>query len=266
MYLTDYHHHTNNSFDSKARMDDVCAEAVKRGIDEICFTEHFSVNPILPTYGHLNFEQYFSQIHHVQDKYRGSLVIKAGIELCEPHLMKDEYNQVLQELELDFILGSVHNIDEIKLRKYMEDKKPFDVYHDYFTEVYKLVSEADIDVIAHLDLMKRYAMEKKGNYQFNDFNEILEAILRKAIERGIGIEINTSGISNVKVKEAFPTQSILKLYQSLGGEILTIGSDSHRAETVGSHLDDALNMAKAAGFKYVFTFDKRNARGVKLDI
>lgn len=99
MYLTEYHHHTDNSFDSKARMDDVCAEAVKRGIDEICFTEHFSVNPNLPTYGHLEFERYFSQIHHAQDKYRGSLVIKAGIELCEPHLMKDEYKQALQELE-----------------------------------------------------------------------------------------------------------------------------------------------------------------------
>lgn len=89
----------------------------------------------------------------------------------------------------------------------MGDKNPHEVYHGYFAEVYKLVSEADIDVIAHLDLMKRYAMETKSNYQFDDFNEILEAILRKAIERGIGIEINTSGIYNVKVKEAFPTQS-----------------------------------------------------------
>ena len=256
MYLTEYHHHTDNSFDSKARMDDVCAEALKRGIDEICFTEHFSVNPNLPTYGHLDFERYFSQIHHVQDKYRGSLVIKAGIE----------YKQALEELELDFILGSVHNIEEIKLRKYMGDKKPFEVYHDYFTEVYKLVCEADIDVIAHLDLMKRYAMETKGNYQFEAFNEILEAILSKAIERGIGIEINTSGIYNVKVKEAFPTESILKRYKSLGGEILTIGSDSHRVETVGSHLDEALNMAKAAGFKYIYTFDKRIAHGVQIDI
>ncbi|WP_137742927.1 histidinol-phosphatase HisJ family protein [Robertmurraya siralis] len=266
MYLTEYHHHTDNSFDSKARMEDVCAEAVKRGIDEICFTEHFSVNPNLPTYGHLDFEQYFSQIHHVQDKYRGRLVIKAGIELCEPHLMKDEYKQALQELELDFILGSVHNIDEIKLRKYMGDKKPFEVYHDYFTEVYKLVSEADIDVIAHLDLMKRYAMESKGNYQFDDFNEILEAILRKAVERGIGIEINTSGISNMKVNEPFPTQSILKLYKSLGGEILTIGSDSHRVETVGSNLDEALKMAKAAGFRYIHTFKKRKVHGWPLQI
>ncbi|MFC4025165.1 histidinol-phosphatase HisJ family protein [Oceanobacillus longus] len=265
MYLTEYHHHTDNSFDSKASMDEVCVEAVKRGINEICFTEHFSVNPHVPTYGHMNFERYFSQIDSAREKYKNNLVIKAGIELCEPHLMKHEYKQALQNFDFDFILGSVHNIQEVKLRKYMVEKDPIDVYHGYFKEVYYLVSEADIDVIAHLDLMKRYAIETKGNYEFDHFQDILKKILNKAIERGIGIEINTSGLSNMKILEAFPTMDILKLYQSLGGKILTIGSDSHRVETVGSHLNKALKMAKEAGFNYIYTFEKRKPKAVKID-
>ncbi|AXI10524.1 histidinol-phosphatase HisJ family protein [Oceanobacillus sp. 143] len=261
-YLTEYHHHTDNSFDSKANMDDVCLQAINKGINEICFTEHFSVNPSAPTYGHIDFERYFTQITACREKYEGRLVIKAGIELCEPHLLRDEYAQALNGLELDFILGSVHNIKEEKLRKYMSEKTPNEIYQGYFEEVFELVSYADIDVIAHFDLMKRYAIDTIGNYAFLDFQEIVERILRKAIDRGIGIEINTSGISNVKVGEAFPTMNILKLYKYLGGEILTIGSDSHRAETVGAHLDDALLMAKEAGFKYVYTFDKRMAKRV----
>ncbi len=62
MYVTEYHHHTNHSFDSKADMEAVCKEAITKGIDEICFTEHYSVNPNLPTYGHIDYDRYFNQI------------------------------------------------------------------------------------------------------------------------------------------------------------------------------------------------------------
>ncbi|MBM7599173.1 histidinol-phosphatase (PHP family) [Virgibacillus halotolerans] len=264
MYLTEYHHHTDNSFDSKANMYDVCEQAIRKGIDEICFTEHFSVNPKVPTYGHMDFDRYFSQINACREAYKGKLVIKAGIELCEPYLLIKEYEQALKDLDLDFILGSVHNINEEKLRKYMTGKENHAVYQGYFEAVYELVSNADIDVIAHFDLMKRYAMESLGNYKFADFQGIIELILKKAIERGIGLEINTSGIPNVKVKEAFPKMDVLKLYRSLGGEILTIGSDSHRAETVGSMLEDALSIAREAGFQYIYTFERRAAKSVKI--
>src|SRR5699024_1409235 len=155
MYLTDYHHHTNHSFDSKASMESVCEQAIKNGIDEICFTEHYSLNPRVPTYGHMDFEKYFGEIEACREKYNGKLVIKAGVELCEPHLIKEQYGQKIKNLELDFILGSVHNINETKLRKYMLDKDPHNIYQSYFEEVHALVSNADIDVIAHLDLMKR---------------------------------------------------------------------------------------------------------------
>ncbi len=264
VYLTEYHHHTDHSFDSKASMQAVCEQAIVKGINEICFTEHFSVNPKVPTYGHMDFDRYFSDIHTCREMYRDSLVIKAGIELCEPYLLMDEYEQALQGLHLDFILGSVHNIDEEKLRKYMAGKSLHDVYQGYFEEMYELVAKADIDVIAHFDLMKRYAIGEIGNYEFADFQMMIKSILQKAIERGIGLEINTSGLSNIKVKEAFPKMDLLKLYRSLGGEILTIGSDSHRADTVGTMLDDALLMAKQAGFQHVYTFEKRVPKAIRI--
>lgn len=264
MYLTEFHHHTDNSFDSKASMREVCEQAVRKGINEICFTEHFSVNPKVPTYGHMNFERYLSQINECRNEYSDRLIIKTGIELCEPHLLKDEYDEALKGLDLDFILGSVHNINEDKLRIYMSDKELNEVYQGYFEEVYALVSHADIDVLAHLDLMKRYAIDSIGNYKLSDFQIIIEEILKKAINRGIGLEINTSGISNKKVKEPFPSIDVLKLYNNLGGEILTIGSDSHRAETVGAHLKDAIELAREAGFEYVYTFELRKPKAIKI--
>ncbi|MDL4843080.1 histidinol-phosphatase HisJ family protein [Aquibacillus rhizosphaerae] len=264
MYVMDYHHHTDNSFDSKADMFEVCEMSIQRGINEICFTEHFSVNPIAPTYGHMDFKRYFNQIKACRDKFQEDLIIRAGIELCEPHLLKTEYEQALDGLEFDFILGSVHNIANEKLRIYLKNKEVYALYKDYFDEVYALVNDADIDVIAHFDLMKRYAIGPIGNYPFGDFKSSIASILEKAIDRGIGIEINTSGLNNTKLGETFPSFDVVKLYRDLGGVILTIGSDSHHAKTVGAHFKQALEMAKQAGFTHIYTFDKRESKPIKI--
>lgn len=257
MYLAEYHHHTDNSFDSQAKMKEVCEQAIKKGINEICFTEHFSVNPKAPTYGHMNFNRYFSQITECRESFGNELVIKAGIELCEPHLMKEKYTEALAYLEFDFIMGSVHNIKEEKLRTFMVNKTKEEIYQQYFEEVYTMVAEADIDVIAHLDLIKRYAVESEGNYDFITYKPIIEQILRKAIERGIGIEINTSGLAKKTLNETLPSIEVLRLYHSLGGTILTIGSDSHFSETVGLNQEIAIEMAKKVGFDGITVFKKR---------
>ncbi|MGM0875598.1 MAG: histidinol-phosphatase HisJ family protein [Bacillota bacterium] len=263
MYLMDYHHHTNHSFDSNALMEEVCKEAIKKDIKEICFTEHFSLNPVVPTYGHMDFEKYFYDIQECRDKFQDQLIIKAGIEICEPHQLMDEYVDEFKQLELDFILGSVHNINNDRLRKFLANKTSRSAYSEYFTEVYNMVCYADIDVIAHLDLLKRYAINTIGNFDFNEFKDQLASILEKAIERNIGIEINTSGLRG-ELNESLPSFNVIQLYKDLGGEILTIGSDSHSAETVGSHLFEAIKMAKECGFKSIFKFENRNPIAVNL--
>ncbi|WP_226037227.1 histidinol-phosphatase HisJ family protein [Aquibacillus saliphilus] len=265
MYMIDYHHHTDNSFDSRARMEDVCQHAAWKGIKEICFTEHYSVNPLAPTYGHMDFNRYFGHINDCREKYQNSLIIKAGIELCEPHLMKDEYNEALLNKEFDFVLGSVHNVDNQKLRIYLKDKSAYDAYSGYFNELYQLVSHADIDILAHFDLMKRYAVKTIGNYPFTSFKDLIAAILEKGIERGIGIEINTSGLNSRLLGETLPSLEVLKLYKDLGGELLTIGSDSHRANTVGSYMDDAILLAKQAGFTHLYIYDKRKPTAIEIN-
>ncbi|SDN57778.1 histidinol-phosphatase HisJ family protein [Bacillus sp. OK048] len=262
MYLMDYHHHTNHSFDSTASMVEVCKKAIENEIQEICFTEHFSVNPLAPTYGHIVFEKYLNEIRDCQEQFYTQLTIKAGIELCEPHLLIDQYDELLQPLNLDFILGSVHNLNNQKLRLALKEGYPT-AYERYFNELLSMVTTADIDIIAHFDLMKRYAYKEHGLYDFHQYQEIIEQILKKAIDRNIGIEINTSGL-RTGLKQTLPSLEVIQLYKELGGEILTIGSDSHTAEAVGANLKDALSLAKGCGFNYIYKFDKRKPIPVKI--
>src|SRR5699024_11562912 len=73
-------------------------------------------------------------------------------------------------------------------------------------------------------------------------------------QAGDGIRYrNVTGVQTC----ALPISSsdILKLYKEHGGEILTLGSDSHVAETVGYDFKASLELFESIGFKYITTFD-----------
>ncbi|WP_369713654.1 histidinol-phosphatase HisJ family protein [Leptotrichia sp. HSP-342] len=265
MKVIDYHVHSTNSFDGKSSVEDMCKRAIEIGDYAICFTEHFSVDPRDVSYGVLDYEKYENEVRKAQEKFGKQLDIKMGLEIGEPHLKEYVSDLILQtsKMQLDFIIGSVHNIDGVKLRLYMQGKNKYELYYEYFQEIYKMVSVSDIDVIGHLDLMKRYAYESFGNYEFEDYREIIEKILKTAILRGIGLEINGSGYLN-SVSEPFPKPEVLQLYRELGGEIITIGSDSHACETLSKNNKKMSNLLKEIGFKKVYTFDKRKKIEIKI--
>ena len=265
MKIVDYHVHSKNSFDGKETVEEMCKRAIELGIYEICFTEHFSVDPRDVSFGVLDYKKYFEEIKTAQEKFSDKLKIKMGLEIGEPHLLyyKSDLKNQLKNMELDFIIGSVHNIGGKKLRLYMQGKAKHEIYYDYFVEIYKMVLNSDIDVVGHLDLMKRYAYEVYGNYKFEDYIDIIKAILKKVIEKGIGIEINGSGYEN-KVGISYPGIEILKLYKKLGGEVITVGSDSHIRETLGKHNEKMMNILKDTGFKSVFTYLKRKKTALRI--
>ncbi|QKS73045.1 histidinol-phosphatase HisJ family protein [Paenalkalicoccus suaedae] len=264
MHRFDYHHHTNHSFDSRETMVNVCEKAAELKLDVICFTEHFTFNPNVPTYGHMDWEAYEADIANVQELYKGKLEIRKGIELCEPNLFKERYEDLFRHKNIDYILGSVHNVDDVKLRKVLAAHGKNDAYRLYFERLLTMVTEADIDVIAHLDLIKRYQNEAFSKDDFALHADIITAILQTAIRRGIGLEVNTSTIE--KLGEPMPARAILELYHSLGGIIITYGSDSHSTVRTGEYMGETMEMLKQVGFDYVYTFKNRKAEPHEIEV
>lgn len=260
MRIIDYHLHSTHSFDGKDAMYDICQRAVATGIEEICFTEHFSVDPRDVTFGTLQPEAYEADLAACREEFAGRLIIRKGLEIGEPHLAayRAELDQQVARIAPDFILGSVHNMDSVKLRLYVPGKSKQQIYDDYFAEVYKMVSTADIDSIGHLDLAKKYAYAEHGNYHWQQHEAWLRAILLKAIERGIAIEINAAGLK-ANAREQYPAFPVLSLYRQLGGELITVGSDAHSADAVGAAYRDMTMLLREAGFTAVFTYQGRQA-------
>lgn len=261
----DQHVHSAYSFDSKERLEDECEAALQKGLQGITFTEHFSVDPLDVSYGVLRYDAYRQAVTDCQDKYRGRLHIGCGLEIGEPHLKKCEADlkQAVQSMQLDFIIGSIHNIGSVKLRTFQKGKTKDEIYTQYFQEILMMAETADIDVIGHLDLAKRYAFEVVGNYDFSEYRDRIAKILSVVIDRGLGIEINTSGWRN-SVGVCYPSPEVIRLYHDLGGRYITISSDAHKNEDIASSWDRARQVLLEAGFDQYFYYEDRKPHAVSL--
>ena len=71
--------------------------------------------------------------------------------------------------------------------------------------------------------------ENRGMHvSFDGFEEEIAEIFRLIIPKGIGIELNTN-----RGNTPLPDEKWLRLYRSLGGEIVTLGTDAHTPGFVG---------------------------------
>ena len=126
----------------------------------------------------------------------------------------------------------------------------------YYEELLALVQlYQNYSVLAHMDLITRY--DRSGRFPFSRVRPIVTEILRTVIAHGKGLEVNTSS-HRYGLNDLTPSGEILTLYRSLGGRILTIGSDSHKKEHLGSYLPETTKALRNLGFSEFFTFEKMN--------
>ena len=76
------------------------------------------------------------------------------------------------------------------------------------------------------------------------------------IEREKGIEVNTSGLYK-GTGETLPTPQVLKWYRECGGNILTVGSDAHRASDLAFGIEKTYQMLRELGFSHISTYENR---------
>jgi len=182
-------------------------------------------------------------------RFGSRLTIRAAIEVSEPHVHPEKAGPVLNKYEWDFVLGSLHWIQP-NINTYLDD---FMTY------------AGDFDILSHIDYPSRYNQHIHGGaYDIAEYEDTIREVLRAVIARGKGIEINTSPWRK-GLADPNPPAIVIKWYRELGGEILTLGSDSHAPKDVGAGIDRAMAIAKDAGFTRIATFEKRKPAFVKLD-
>jgi histidinol-phosphatase (PHP family) len=265
MIPLDYHMHSSFSEDADDSLEGMCQRAIELGVPEIGFSEHWDVGPYETKPRYFNPEPWYAEIERLRRLFAGKLVLRAGIEIDEPHLYPQETTEVLQRAPFDYVLGSVHFVG----RNFMFDGKYFrthtadEVYGDYFAELDRMVSTADLDIVAHFDLPARTGIPIFG-YDPLRYEEIIRSVLKTCIERGLALDVNVSGLRK-PARNIMPDPLILEWYTGMGGKRLTLGSDAHRIPEVSLHLEKGLTAIRVAGIEGITKFEGRQARFLPLE-
>ena len=267
--LCDYHVHTHYSDDSTYLMEDVVKDGIKKGLSEICFTDHvdygikydwddpraFQTRDGM-CFANVNYPEYAKEIAELKEKYKNQITLKMGLEFgIQTHTIQ-QYQKLFSQYPFDFIILSIHQVEnqEFWTQDFQKGKTQLEYNLGYYQELLDVIKVyKDYSVLGHLDLIIRYDLE--GTLDFAYIKDIVKEILEIVIKDGKGIEINTS-YHRYGLKDMTPSRDILKLYKELGGKIITIGSDSHKPEHLGAYIEEAKEELKKLGFEYYCTFDK----------
>ncbi len=270
MIKYDFHLHTEHSSDSDTPMLAMVKKGISLGLLAMCFTEHEDIDFPASEKGTSNFEVdlslYYSELCKLKEIYKGKIDLLFGIELgLQPHLT-DQYQNYVNQNKFDFIIGSSHVVDKIDpyYPAYFQGRSEDASYLRYFESELESVRLFDTyDVYGHLDYIVRYGPNKNLYYTYEKYADILDEILKVIIQKGKGIEINTGGL-RYGLGHPNPTETIIKRYKELGGEIITLGSDAHTPDYITYEFDRAEAILKKSGFQYYTIFENRIPSFVKL--
>lgn len=270
----DYHVHTCYSDDSEYPMEEAVLDAIELGLTEICFTDHIDYGikrdwddprgmlyrkgapgePERMPLANINHPHYAVEIARLKEKYADRIPIKMGAEFGMQRHTVPEYQKLFSKYPYDFIILSVHQVNDQEFwnQDYQRGRSQSQYIMGYYEEILALTQMyQDYSVLGHLDLITRY--DKAGVFPFDKLRPILTDILTNVIRSGKGIEVNTS-CYRYGLNDLTPSKQILELYRSLGGRILTIGSDSHKKAHLGSRIPETLPLLKEMGFQTICTY------------
>lgn len=267
--LYDNHNHSQFSFDGgRTSVGKTVNSAIGKGLAGVCFTDHcdFFVPPMKAKYEEyvpevFDVEARNAEIDKVNAKCPQDFHVFKGIEIGVQKSERDKIAAHLEKYSFDEIIASVHYLDDTDpfWGGYYEGKTWRYAYGHYLETLYdEMVWLGDrFDIMGHYDYVTRYAPYPECSILYKDFPNILDSMLRYLAENGKALEINTKTYQDFKGRTPVLDKNILMRYRELGGEIISLGSDSHDADRVGFNFERTAALVSRCGFRYLAHFDKR---------
>jgi histidinol-phosphatase (PHP family) len=252
-----YHIHTPLCNHAVGSMPRYIREAVSLGLAEICFLDHLTLNPADRRLS-MSLEEvplYFLAARELAYQHREEIQVKVGLEIDFYPDAVELIETIVQTFDFDVIGCSVHFLGAFDIVSKRGDWRfgkgdTDEVYALYFKTMNQMLDHDFFDLICHFDLPKKY-----GRYSQLPFSEEIDRLLLRIKEKGVVVELNTSGYSHL-ANEAYPSPAILEKCFNLGIPI-SLGSDAHHPDQLISHYDQAERLFHSVGYTHLATFYRR---------
>lgn len=267
----DMHTHSQNSHDGNFSVCDMAKACIAHNIKAFAVTDHCDIEYYTERNMLDCIKSSIAETENAAKQFGGEIEILKGVEIGEGIWNLTHTEEVLSQTDYDVIIASVH---AVRYKDYTDPYSTIDFskmtaedidgYLDkYFDEVLETLHRVPCNIMAHLTCPLRYI---RGKYKINAdsarYSEKIEQILKYIIEKSIALEINTSGVNTFGF--FMPDEWIIKRYKELGGELVTLGSDAHIPENVGTAFESAVRILKKYRFECYYRY--RGGKPVRCEL
>jgi histidinol-phosphatase (PHP family) len=252
----------------------MCAEAWRKGFASIGFSAHAPVEKAgFRTDWHLpeaRYNEYVDAVLAARKRWAGKLAVYLGLEVDYIRGRMGPADSEYHQGELDYLIGSVHYVfppdggepiavdsppEEFKAdmqTRFANDSEA--LVSAYREAVAEMVCAGGLDLIGHLDLVKKH---NPGGGWFSGERRDLDALIAPIARSGLVVEVNTGGLIRGAVPETYPSPRLLSL---LCGQAVpvTITADAHAAGHLGGYYDTAWRVLLEAGYTAALLFEGRH--------
>ncbi len=254
--MIDQHNHTRFSSDGTAQPETMLEAAAAIGIRYLAITDHADFAPSDPC---IDPASYLPALERCRDNVWGirlGIGVELGIQVCHA----PQVAAFLRGRDFDFVIASMHRACGLDIAdgSFHRGRSIEEAWSDFLDDTLASMNACpDFDTLGHFDILSRYDATR-GTTPSAAHADKLDAVLNWLIAHGKCLELNTSA-RRYEVGRMHPSEEILKRYVELGGRRVTIGSDAHRPNSVGTGVFEMLRLLRDCGIEAVPFFLQRRA-------
>ncbi len=269
--LIDTHTHLSPySHDAGQSVTELLTMADRQGLAAVCTADHYEKDIFYRGGEEDIFDPvaYFRELLPVQaSRPTGTARLLLGVELgWLPHL-NDHFAQFTAEWPFDCVILSLHILLGVDPFINPEIYRPgkLEVYGRYLQELAVMARNCpDFDILGHFDYISRYAPYPDRKIRYGELPVEFDRLLQTLIDMDKALEINTRTAVKLQSvgyvgQDAWPDAAIIRRYQALGGQLISLGSDAHQADQAGTLFSEAVVWLKNIGVRQLVHYEKRQA-------
>jgi histidinol-phosphatase (PHP family) len=271
--LTDYHVHLRpddldraaGDYFTSANAERYRAAASEAGIAELGVSEHvYRFQQALTIWDHAFWRQYaIDDIDAYCSFVREQTDLRLGLELDFIPGREDRTANLIDRLDLDYVVGSVHFLGDLAVDDddydydiWQSGRSPEEVWRRYFETLAQAALSGLFDILAHPDLVKVWGGSRP--LPAGDLRRYYEPAIEAIAESAIAVEVSTAGLRK-PVGEIYPAPAFLAASLEAGA-VVALSSDAHLPEQVGFAYDQAIALLGSLGVAELATFNGRTRR------
>jgi histidinol-phosphatase (PHP family) len=243
----DYHTHSRFS-DGEGEPAELVARALALGLPAIGISDHYAPEVLGEQGGYGvardRLDDYVAAVRDAARRYPEIEVLLA-LEADYVPEAEDELAAVLAAYPFDYVIAGLHFVDGFSFddppgrddRRWQDP----DLYRRYYALVRRAMETGFFDVLAHIDYIGLWGHPLPG-----DISAAEDDALAAVAEAGAALEVNTTGTLDFAGR-MYPVPGLLARARA-GGVPIVFGSDAHELGQVGWMFDEAVALARSAGY------------------